>query len=57
MTDVDVDELAPEAPQLRDVVARLAALSEALPELVAVDLDPLRVVLGAPPERRRAKTW
>jgi acyl-CoA synthetase (NDP forming)/GNAT superfamily N-acetyltransferase len=57
LTDVDVDELAPDAPALRDVVVRLAALSEALPQLVAVDLDPLRVVLGPPLERQRTKTW
>jgi acyl-CoA synthetase (NDP forming) len=57
LTDVDAEELAPDDPAARDVVARLSALSEAVPELVAVELDPLRVVLGPPPERRRAKTW
>jgi acetate---CoA ligase (ADP-forming) len=57
LTDVDVQELAPDDAAARDVVTRLAALSEALPELVAIELDPLRVVLGPPPERQRAKTW
>jgi acyl-CoA synthetase (NDP forming) len=57
LTDIDAEELAPDDPAARDAVARLAALSQAVPELVAVELDPLRVVLGPPPERRRAKTW
>jgi acyl-CoA synthetase (NDP forming) len=57
LTDVDVHELAPEDPAAREAVARLAALSEAVPELTAVDLDPIRVVLGPPPARQRAKTW
>jgi acetate---CoA ligase (ADP-forming) len=68
MTDVDAEELAPDAP-LRDVVVRMAMLAEALPELAEAELSPVRVlgdralVLGArmrlarrPPERR-AKTW
>jgi hypothetical protein len=57
LTDVDAEELAPDDAAARDVVARLGALSEAVPELAAVELDPLRVVLGPAPERRRAKTW
>jgi acetate---CoA ligase (ADP-forming) len=57
LTDVDVQELAPDDAAARDVVTRLTALSEALPELVAIELDPLRVVLGPPPQRQRAKTW
>jgi acyl-CoA synthetase (NDP forming) len=57
LTDVDVHELAPDDAAARDVIARLAALSQAVPELTAVELDPVRVVLGPPPERRRAKTW
>jgi acetate---CoA ligase (ADP-forming) len=57
LTDLDAEELAPEDAATRDAVARLGALSEAVPELVAVELDPLRVVLGPPPERQRAKTW
>jgi hypothetical protein len=36
---------------------RLAALSDALPELAEVTLDPLSVTLGLAPERLRAKTW
>ena len=57
LTDVDADELAPDAPVLRDVVLRLAALSEAVPELVEVELDPLQVTIGHAPKRQRAKAW
>jgi acyl-CoA synthetase (NDP forming)/GNAT superfamily N-acetyltransferase len=57
LTDVDAQELAPEDPVMRDAVVRLAALSEAVPELSAVDLEALRVTLGPAPERQRAKTW
>jgi acetate---CoA ligase (ADP-forming) len=57
LTDVDIDELAPDDADLRDVVARLAALSEAVPELVEARLAPPQLTLGAPPARRRPKTW
>jgi acyl-CoA synthetase (NDP forming)/GNAT superfamily N-acetyltransferase len=57
LTDVDADELAPDAPALRDAVVRLAALSDAVPELVEVQLDPLQVTLGPAPKSQRAKTW
>jgi hypothetical protein len=57
LTDVDAEELAPDAPAVRDVVVRLAALSDALPELAELTLDPLSVTLGPAPERLRAKTW
>jgi acyl-CoA synthetase (NDP forming)/GNAT superfamily N-acetyltransferase len=57
LTDVDAHELAPDDPALRDVVVRLAALSEAVPELAEVELDPIRVTLGPAPDRQRAKTW
>jgi acetate---CoA ligase (ADP-forming) len=57
LTDVDVEELAPGDAAARDTIARLAALSEAVPELAEVHLDPLQVTLGPSPERRRAKTW
>ena len=57
LTDLDVQELAPDDAAARDAIARLAALSEAVPELGAVDLEPVQVVLGPPPARRRAKTW
>jgi acetate---CoA ligase (ADP-forming) len=57
LTDVDVDELAGDEPALRDVVVRLAALSEAVPELAEVELDRLQVALGPAPKRQRAKTW
>ena len=56
-TDVDADELAPDAPALRDAVVRLAALADATPQLAAVELDPLQVTLGPAPQRQRAKTW
>jgi hypothetical protein len=36
---------------------RLAALSDAVPELVEVQLDPLHVTLGPAPKSQRAKTW
>jgi acyl-CoA synthetase (NDP forming) len=57
LTDVDADELAGGEPALRDVVVRLAALADAVPELAAVELDPLSVTLGPAPQRQRAKTW
>ena len=57
LTDLDVEELAPDDRDVRDAVARLAALSEAVPELAEASLEPPRVVLGPPPARRRAKTW
>jgi hypothetical protein len=57
LTDVDADELAGGEPALRDVVVRVAALADALPELAAVQLDPPRVTLGPAPQRQRAKTW
>jgi hypothetical protein len=57
LTDVDADELASGAPELRDVVVRLAALADAVPTLAAVELAPLSVTLGPAPQRQRAKTW
>jgi acyl-CoA synthetase (NDP forming) len=57
LTDVDADELAAHDPVARDVVVRLAALAEAVPELTAVEMDPPRVTLGPAPQRQRAKTW
>jgi acyl-CoA synthetase (NDP forming) len=57
LTDVDADELAPDAPQLRDAAVRLAALADAVPALAAVELDPPAVTLGRAPQRQRAKTW
>ena len=57
LTDVDADELAPDAPALRDAVVRLAALADATPQLAAVELHPLQVTLGPAPQRQRAKTW
>lgn len=42
----DVDELASGAPELRDVVVRLAALADAVPTLAAVELAPLTVTLA-----------
>jgi acetate---CoA ligase (ADP-forming) len=57
LTDVDADELAPDAPELRDAVVRVAALADAVPELAAVELEPLSVTLGRAPKRQRAKTW
>jgi acyl-CoA synthetase (NDP forming)/GNAT superfamily N-acetyltransferase len=57
LTDVDAEELAPDAPAARDAVIRLAALSEALPELAEARLEPPQITLGPAPERRRAKTW
>jgi hypothetical protein len=83
LTDVDAEELvdgppalraalqhgAHDAAALRDVVLRLAALADAVPELAEAELDPVlvsdagvvvggaRVRLAAPPERDRAKTW
>ena len=57
LTDVDVQELAPDAPAVRDAVARLAALIAAVPEVVEVVLDPLSITLGPAPNRQHAKTW
>jgi hypothetical protein len=57
LTDADADELAAGAPELRDVVVRLAALADAVPTLAAVELAPLSVTLGPGPRRQRAKTW
>jgi acyl-CoA synthetase (NDP forming) len=57
LTDVDADELASGAPELRDVVVRLAALADAVPTLTAVELAPVSVTLGPAPRRQRAKTW
>jgi acetate---CoA ligase (ADP-forming) len=83
LTDVDAEELvdgppalraalhhgAHDAAALRDVVLRLAALADAVPELAEAELDPVlvseagvvvggaRVRLAPPPERDRAKTW
>jgi acyl-CoA synthetase (NDP forming) len=57
LTDVDADELASGAPELRDLVVRLAALADAVPTLAAVELAPLSVILGPAPKRQRAKTW
>jgi hypothetical protein len=57
LTDVDADELAHDAPAVRDAVVRLAALAEALPELVEVDLARAQVTLGSAPRHERAKTW
>jgi hypothetical protein len=57
LTDVDAEELAPDDAATRDAVVRLAALSEAVPELSEVALDPVSVTLGPAPERQRAKTW
>lgn len=83
LTDVDAEELV-DGPQalraalaggdhdaagLRDVVLRLAALADALPELAEAELDPVlvgahgvtvggaRVRLAAPAPWERAKTW
>jgi acyl-CoA synthetase (NDP forming)/GNAT superfamily N-acetyltransferase len=57
LTDVDADELASDAPELRDAAVRLAALADAVPALAAVELDPPAVTLGRAPQRQRAKTW
>jgi acyl-CoA synthetase (NDP forming) len=57
LTDVDADELAAGVPALRDVVVRLAALADAVPTLVAVELAPLSVTVGLAPKPQRAKTW
>jgi hypothetical protein len=57
LTDVDAEELAPDDAGARDAVVRLAALAEAVPELAAVELDPVAVTLATAPERQRAKTW
>jgi acyl-CoA synthetase (NDP forming)/GNAT superfamily N-acetyltransferase len=57
LTDVDADELACGAPELRDIVVRVAALADAVPTLAEVELAPLSVTLGPAPQRQRAKTW
>jgi len=57
LTDLDAQELAPDDAAVRDAVGRLAALSEAVPELVGARLDPLEITLGVAPKRHRAKTW
>jgi acetate---CoA ligase (ADP-forming) len=83
LTDVDAEELVDgppalraalaqathDAAALRDVVLRLAALADAVPELAEAELDPVlvgaagvlvggaRVRLAPPPARDRAKTW
>jgi hypothetical protein len=83
LTDVDAEELVDGPPAvraalqggthdaagLRDVVLRLAALADAIPELAEAELDPVlvgadgvvvggaRVRLAPPPTRDRAKTW
>ena len=58
-----------DAAALRDVVLRVAALADAVPELAEAELDPVRVGadgvavagarvrLAAPEERSRPKTW
>ncbi|MCW2983592.1 MAG: family N-acetyltransferase, partial [Conexibacter sp.] len=58
-----------DAAALRDVVLRLAALADAIPELAEAELDPVlvgaggvvvggaRVRLAPPPARDRPKTW
>jgi acyl-CoA synthetase (NDP forming) len=83
LTDVDAEELVDgpaavraalaggdrDAAALRDVVLRVAALADAVPELAEAELDPVlvgeqgvtiggaRVRLAPPPERDRPKTW
>jgi acyl-CoA synthetase (NDP forming) len=83
LTDIDAEELVDAPPavraalagaeldvaSLRDLVLRVAALADAVPELAEAELDPVRVqqeriaVLGArvrlaaPAERARPKTW
>jgi acyl-CoA synthetase (NDP forming) len=83
LTDLDAQELVDGPPAvraalaagsydvaaLRDVVLRLAALADAVPELAEAELDPVlvgehgvtlggaRVRLAAPEQRERAKTW
>jgi hypothetical protein len=83
MTDVDAEDVlsaptalaaalatAPDAaPALRDLVLRVAALAEAVPELAELELDPVRigagvvavggarVRLGEAPQRLAPKTW
>jgi acyl-CoA synthetase (NDP forming)/RimJ/RimL family protein N-acetyltransferase len=83
LTDVDAEELvdgppavraalrggAHDAAALRDVVLRLAALADAVPELAEAELDPVlvgaggvvlggaRLRLAPPPTRDRPKTW
>jgi acyl-CoA synthetase (NDP forming)/RimJ/RimL family protein N-acetyltransferase len=83
LTDLDAQELVDGPPAvraalaagaydvaaLRDVVLRLAALADAVPELAEAELDPVlvgehgvtvggaRVRLAAPEQRERPKTW
>ncbi|WCB92040.1 hypothetical protein DSM104299_00721 [Baekduia alba] len=83
LTDVDAEELVERPPAvraalaadtydmaaLRDVILRLGALADAVPELAEAELDPVlvsaagvtlggaRIRLAAPPARDRAKTW
>jgi acyl-CoA synthetase (NDP forming)/RimJ/RimL family protein N-acetyltransferase len=83
LTDVDAEEVVSGAPAvraalaagthdaaaLRDVVLRLGALADAVPELAEAELDPVlvgdegvvlggaRIRLAAPHARERAKTW
>jgi hypothetical protein len=83
LTDVDAEELVDgpaavraaladghhDAAALRDVVLRLAALADAVPELAEAELDPVlvgeggvtiggaRVRLAPPATRERPKTW
>jgi acetate---CoA ligase (ADP-forming) len=83
LTDVDAEEVVHGAPAvdaalaggaydaaaLRDVVLRLGALADAVPELAEAELDPVlvgddgvvlggaRIRLAEPHARERAKTW
>ncbi|HWH93222.1 MAG TPA: GNAT family N-acetyltransferase [Baekduia sp.] len=83
LTDVDAEEVvggppalraaldggAHDAAALRDVVLRLGALTDAVPELAEAELDPVlvgdagvvlggaRIRLAPPATRERAKTW
>jgi acyl-CoA synthetase (NDP forming)/RimJ/RimL family protein N-acetyltransferase len=83
LTDVDAEELvegppavraaladtAHDAAALRDVILRLGALADAVPELAEAELDPVlvarsgvtvggaRIRLAPPPARERPKTW
>jgi hypothetical protein len=83
LTDVDAEEVvngppavraalaagAHDAAALRDVVLRLGALADAVPDLAEAELDPVlvaeqgvvvggaRIRLAAPHARERPKTW
>lgn len=83
LTDADADELVRGSPTvhaglsvgdhdaaaLRDVILRLGALADAVPELAEAELDPVRVTaegaaiggvrirIAPPPERAHPKTW